>query len=284
MPTKILLKTMNHIQIFQNEQFGKVRVAMNESGEPLFCLTDVCKAVGLTNPSSVKARLDKVDVQLVDLHALKQNEGTIIGNSTANFITESGFYDVLLYSDAPQVKPFRKWVTNDVLPSIRKHGAYLTEQTLEKALLSPDYLIRLATQIKEERQKRIEAEDANKKLSEANTYQTRVIEGLTKQIPLAEMRQRIVQIVQKGGPQTVQANWRLLYQEFDKKYHKNLTARMNNGGYKNKLDVIENLDMMPQLYDLSCRLFESEYEELIESWGKTIRRASRERKTLNYKN
>lgn len=274
---------MNHIQIFQNEQFGKVRVTMNESGEPLFCLTDVCKAVGLTNPSSVKARLDKVDVQLVDLHALKQNEGTIIGNSTANFITESGFYDVLLYSDAPQVKPFRKWVTNDVLPSIRKHGAYLTEQTLEKALLSPDYLIRLATQIKEERQKRIEAEEANKKLSEANTYQTRVIEGLTKQIPLAEMRQRIVQIVQKGGPQTVQANWRLLYQEFDKKYHKNLTARMNNGGYKNKLDVIENLDMMPQLYDLSCRLFESECEELIEAWGKTIKRASRERKLLYYK-
>ena len=274
---------MNHIQIFQNEQFGKVRVTMNESGEPLFCLTDVCKAVGLTNTSSVKARLDKVDVQLVDLHALKQNEGTIIGNSTANFITESGFYDVLLYSDAPQVKPFRKWVTNDVLPSIRKHGAYLTEQTLEKALLSPDYLIRLATQIKEERQKRIEAEEANKKLSEANTYQTRVIEGLTKQIPLAEMRQRIVQIVQKGGPQTVQANWRLLYQEFDKKYHKNLTARMNNGGYKNKLDVIENLDMMPQLYDLSCRLFESECEELIEAWGKTIKRASRERKLLYYK-
>ena len=224
-----------------------------------------------------------MDVQLVDLHALKQNEGTIIGNSTANFITESGFYDVLLYSDAPQVKPFRKWVTNDVLPSIRKHGAYLTEQTLEKALLSPDYLIRLATQIKEERQKRIEAEEANKKLSEANTYQTRVIEGLTKQIPLAEMRQRIVQIVQKGGPQTVQANWRLLYQEFDKKYHKNLTARMNNGGYKNKLDVIENLDMMPQLYDLSCRLFESECEELIEAWGKTIKRASRERKLLYYK-
>lgn len=274
---------MNHIQIFQNEQFGKVRVAMNESGEPLFCLTDVCKAVGLTNPSSVKARLDKVDVQLVDLHALKQNEGTIIGNSTANFITESGFYDVLLYSDAPQVKPFRKWVTNDVLPSIRKHGTYMTEQTLEKALLSPDYLIRLATQIKEERQKRIEAEEANKQLSEANTYQTRVIEGLTKQIPLAEIRQRIVQIVQKGGPQTVRANWRLLYQEFDKKYHKNLTARMNNGGYKNKLDVIESLDMMPQLYDLACRLFESECEELIEAWGKTIKRASRERKLLYYK-
>ena len=153
-----LCKSMNNIQIFQNEQFGKVRIAMNESNEPLFCLADVCKVVGLTNPSSVKQRLDNEDVQVIDLHALKQNEGAITGNSMANFITESGFYDVLLYSDAPQVKPFRKWVTSEVLPSIRKHGAYMTQETLEKALTSPDFLIQLATNLKEEKQKRIEAE------------------------------------------------------------------------------------------------------------------------------
>ena len=149
-----LCKSMNNIQIFQNEQFGKVRIAMNESNEPLFCLADVCKVVGLTNPSSVKQRLDNEDVQVIDLHALKQNEGAITGNSMANFITESGFYDVLLYSDAPQVKPFRKWVTSEVLPSIRKHGAYMTQETLEKALTSPDFLIQLATNLKEEKQKR----------------------------------------------------------------------------------------------------------------------------------
>lgn len=71
-------------------------------------------------------------------------------------------YDVIIRSDSEKAKPFRKWITSEVLPSIRKHGAYMTEQTLEKALLSPDYLIRLATQMKEERQKRIEAEEANK--------------------------------------------------------------------------------------------------------------------------
>lgn len=148
---------MNSIQIFNNEQFGQIRIAMNESNEPLFCLADVCKVVGLTNPSSVKSRLEKEDLQLIDLHALKQNEGTITGNSTANFITESGFYDVLLYSDAPQVKPFRKWITSEALPSIRKHGVYMTNDTLEKALTSPDFLIQLATTLKEEKQKRIEA-------------------------------------------------------------------------------------------------------------------------------
>lgn len=96
---------MNTIKIFENEQFGKVRIAMNESDEPLFCLADVCKVVGLTNPSSVKSRLEEEDLQLIDLHALKQNEGTITGNSMANFITESGFYDVIIRSDSEKAKP-----------------------------------------------------------------------------------------------------------------------------------------------------------------------------------
>lgn len=87
---------MNNIRIFQNDQFGQVRIAMNENGEPLFCLADVCKSVELTNPSSVKSRLDEEDVQLIDLHALNYSEG--IGNTLANFITESGFYDVILDS------------------------------------------------------------------------------------------------------------------------------------------------------------------------------------------
>ena len=113
---------MIEIQIFKNENFGEVRVT-EVNGEPMFCLADVCKAIGLTNASSVKSRLDKEDVQVLDLHALNLAEGNI-GNTKANFITESGFYDVLLYSDAPQVKPFRKWVTSEVLPSIRKTGSY----------------------------------------------------------------------------------------------------------------------------------------------------------------
>ncbi|MEG1686027.1 MAG: phage antirepressor KilAC domain-containing protein [Bacteroides sp.] len=150
---------MNNLQIFNNEQFGQVRIATNENNEPLFCLADVCKVVGLQNPTSVKERLDKDDVQLIDLHALNYTEGSIIGNSIANFINESGFYDVLLQSSSVGVKPFRKWVTNEVLPTIRKHGAYMTEQTIEKALSSPDFLIQLATNLKEEKQKRIEAEN-----------------------------------------------------------------------------------------------------------------------------
>lgn len=143
---------MNNIQIFQNEQFGKVRIAMNESDEPLFCLADVCTVIGINNSRDVKNRLDKDDVGLIDtIDSLGRNQ-------QITFVTESGLYDTIIRSDSERAKPFRKWVTSEVLPSIRKHGAYMTNETLEKALASPDFLIQLATNLKEEKQKRIEAE------------------------------------------------------------------------------------------------------------------------------
>lgn len=144
-------KSMNKIQIFQNEQFGKVRIAMNENEEPLFCLADVCSVIGIANARNVKSRLDLEDVCQMDT----LTEG---GKQQVTFITESGLYDVIIRSDSEKAKPFRKWVTSEVLPSIRRHGAYMTQETLEKALTSPDFLIQLATNLKEEKRKRIEAE------------------------------------------------------------------------------------------------------------------------------
>ena len=158
------------IEIFKNEKFGEVRVA-GTSDEPLFCLADLCKAVDLKNPSSVKSRLDSDDVQLIDLHALRQNEGDIIGNSMANFVTESGFYDVILQSNSDKVKPFKHWVTSEVLPTIRKHGAYATDDTIDKIIANPDFGIKLLTELKEEREKRIESERQNAILMHVNkTY------------------------------------------------------------------------------------------------------------------
>lgn len=127
-----------NIKIFENPTFGSVRTISDENGEPLFCLADVCKAVELTNTTTVKKRLDAEDVQLIDLHALNYNGKQIIGNSKANFITESGFYDVLLESSSPKVKPFRRWVTHEVLPSIRRHGGYIMakEEETEEELLA----------------------------------------------------------------------------------------------------------------------------------------------------
>ncbi|MEG2720972.1 MAG: BRO family protein, partial [Oscillospiraceae bacterium] len=156
------------LQIFNNPQFGEVRVA-GTSEQPLFCLADLCRATELTNPSSVKSRLDSSDVQLVDLHALNSIEG--IGNSMANFITESGFYDVLLQSSSPKVKPFRKWVTSEVLPTIRKHGMYATTSTVEAMLSDPDTTIKILQSLKEERQQRQLAESKASLLEEVTREQ-----------------------------------------------------------------------------------------------------------------
>lgn len=137
--------------IFQNPQFGEIRTA-GTADNPMFCLADVCNAIGINNSRAVKNRLEDDDVSLIDTI---DNLGR---TQQVTFVTESGLYDVIIRSDSEQAKPFRKWVTSEVLPSIRKHGAYMTERTIEKALSEPDFLIRLATQLKEERQMRMEAE------------------------------------------------------------------------------------------------------------------------------
>lgn len=122
---------MNELQIFNNEEFGEVRtVLLND--EPMFCLADVCKALEISNPSKVAQRLDEDERTKLELGRAGET----------NFITESGLYAVILRSDKPNAKKFRKWVTSEVLPSIRKNGGYIAgqetlsdEELLSKALM-----------------------------------------------------------------------------------------------------------------------------------------------------
>lgn len=118
---------MDEIKVFKSEQFGEIRTA-GTIDDPLFCLADLCKALDIMNPSLVKRRLDEEDVQLIDLHALYLGKGRNNGNTKATFVTENGLYDVILRSESPKAKPFRKWVTHEVLPSIRKTGSYSIQQ------------------------------------------------------------------------------------------------------------------------------------------------------------
>ena len=134
---------MNELQIFNNEEFGSVRT-ITKDNEPWFCLVDICKALELTNSRIVAERLEEDERCKLDLH--RQGETW--------FVTESGLYAVILRSDKPNAKKFRKWVTGEVLPSIRKHGMYATEELLA----NPDLLIAVATELKEEREKRKELE------------------------------------------------------------------------------------------------------------------------------
>lgn len=132
----------------QTWNYGSSEIrTVEKDGEPWWVLADVCKVLEISNSRNVSSRLetDEKGVTLVD---------TLGGTQQMTIINESGLYAVILRSDKPQAKPFRKWVTNEVLPSIRKHGAYMTDHTLEQALTSPDFLIQLATQLKEEKEQR----------------------------------------------------------------------------------------------------------------------------------
>lgn len=150
---------MKGIEIFKNDRFGEVRVA-GTSENPLFCLADVCRVLEIKNPSDCKSRLKKDGIVLTEGVSKTTNQYGITTEQevTLTFINEQNLYKVIMRSDKPQAEPFQDWVCGEVLPSIRKHGAYMTNDTLEKALTSPDFLIQLATNLKEEQQKRIEAE------------------------------------------------------------------------------------------------------------------------------
>lgn len=181
---------------------------------------------------------------------------------------------------------FARWLSpqfaiwcNDRIKELLKYGMTATDATIENLLSDPDFAIRAFQQIKEERQKRIEAEEANKLLLEANTHQEQVIEGLVSEIPLADMRQRITQIVRKGSAGDIGKGYRLLYSEFNYKFHVNVFTRMNNALYKGSaMDYIEKeMNKLPDLYDLACKLFENTYEDLMKSWGKSAKRAEHQR-------
>lgn len=115
------------VQIFNNPQFGQIRTA-GTADNPLFCLADVCRALDLGNPSQVKSRLSD---------GVISNEGILdsLGRTQyVNFVNEDGLYDVILDSRKPEAKVFRKWVTGEVLPSIRKTGSYSIQNLSRKEL------------------------------------------------------------------------------------------------------------------------------------------------------
>lgn len=134
-----------------NYESSEIRtVQMN--GEPWFVGKDVADILEYTN--TAKAVRDHVD----DEDKLTERIVLSGQNREVIFINESGLYSLILSSKLPNAKKFKRWVTNEVLPSIRKHGAYMTDQTLERALTSPDFLIELATQLKAEQAQRKQLE------------------------------------------------------------------------------------------------------------------------------
>ncbi len=145
------MRGMNDLKVFNNLEFGAIRVFEREN-TPWFVGKDVADILGYQNGSrDINRHVDEEDRHKVMFFDGNQDKETII-------INESGLYSLILSSKMPNAKKFKHWVTSEVLPTIRKHGAYMTEETIEKAITSPDFLIKLATNLKEEKEKRLAAE------------------------------------------------------------------------------------------------------------------------------
>lgn len=151
------------VTVFNNEEFGEIRTVIIEN-EPMFCLSDVCKALGLTQPSKVKERLNEKGVSSIPTL-------TAGGEQKLLYINESNLYKTIFQSRKESAERFTGWVTDEVLPCIRKNGIYATDNVIDNILNNPDFGIELLNKLKEERAARIEAEKTNAILMHVNkTY------------------------------------------------------------------------------------------------------------------
>lgn len=137
---------MNSLQVFTNEDFGNIR-ALTIDSQPWFVAKDVCDALGLSNVGQAIVGLDEDEKDSITI-----DDGTP-GNPNKAIITEAGLYSLILRSRKPEAKRFKRWVTHEVLPSIRNHGVYATPQTIERMLADPDTMITTLKALKAERQR-----------------------------------------------------------------------------------------------------------------------------------
>lgn len=158
----------NEIQRFEFKG-ESLRALTNKAEEPWFVLKDCMSIIDLGNPTETVKMFDDDEfstTEVIDSIGRRQQ---------AYIISEPGLYRLVMRSRKPEAKEFQRWVTHEVLPSIRKHGAYMTQQTLDKALTSPDFLIQLATKLKEEQEKVKELEPKAQALDDFTNVEDRLL-------------------------------------------------------------------------------------------------------------
>ena len=184
---------MNDIQVFNSPQFGEVRTA-GTAQEPIFCAADICRALGYSNGR--KAISDHCDDGDVTKRDIIDNLGR---TQAATFVNESGLYSLIFGSKLESAKQFKKWVTSDVLPSIRKHGMYATEATVESMLNDPENAILMLQAYQRERKERLAAQQQVEKL-EAQAIEDKpkiiyadAVKGSTSSCLIGELAKMIAQ-------------------------------------------------------------------------------------------
>lgn len=138
----------NHLMIFESADFGRVRSVLKD-GAPWFVAVDVCKALGLNQVTRAMSRLDSDEGGLLEVPHPQNADKTI----EINAVSEAGLYHLILCSKKPEARAFKRWITHEVIPAIRKHGAYMTKSVLEQVLENPELVLLMAQRMLEEQRK-----------------------------------------------------------------------------------------------------------------------------------
>ena len=258
------------VTVFKNlvhPEFGNLRT-IEIDGEPWFVGKDVAAALGYTKErNALDKHVDKDD-------ALKRGVTDSMGRTQQmTIINESGLYSLILSSKLPSAKEFKHWVTSEVLPSIRKNGAYIRNQeNMTPAEIVARGLI-AAQKIIEEREKEIvHLNNRCGRLTQTIAEKQDVINAISRNVPAPTKRMMLNRVMRRRSPELAQSRWSYLYARFDEIYHKNVKIRMKNynaePGHRkcySILDFIEKvLNMLDELYDLAVKLFESDFTQLMQ--------------------
>ena len=258
------------VKVFKNPvhpEFGNLRT-IEIDGEPWFVGKDVAAALGYTKErNALDKHVDKDD-------ALKRGVTDSMGRTQQmTIINESGLYSLILSSKLPSAKEFKHWVTSEVLPSIRKNGAYIRNQeNMTPAEIVARGLI-AAQKICDVREKEIvHLNNRCGRLTQTIAEKQDVINAISRNVPAPTKRMMLNRVMRRRSPELAQSRWSYLYARFDEIYHKNVKIRMKNynaePGHRkcsSILDFIDNvLNMLDELYDLAVKLFESDFTQLMQ--------------------
>ena len=263
--SQLMLKIQNGIKVFENPIFGQIRMVMVDD-EPWFVAKDISDKLGYAQTSNMMKRIDDEDFKSSVLDGM---------NMKSLLINESGLYSAIIGSKLPSAKQFKHWVTSEVLPTIRKTGGYVNNDELFISTYLP-YADENTKLIFSQTLKTVrEQNETIKRQQKEIIHKEDVIIGLVEDIDLATKRQRITQIVRFGADGKYQERYSLLYGEFERKYHCNLKSRMEGCALKakvrNKMDYIDReMGMIPQLYEIACKLFENDVEKLKSEWESVV--------------
>lgn len=260
------------VTVFKNlvhPEFGELRTVKIDE-EPWFVGKDVAEALGYSNTSKAIITHVADEDKIIKMLPNSQN-GKTVGKTY--IINESGLYSLILSSKLPSAKEFKHWVTSEVLPSIRKNGAYIRNQeNMTPAEIVARGLI-AAQKIIEEREKEIvHLNNRCGRLTQTIAEKQDVINAISRNVPAPTKRMMLNRVMRRRSPELAQSRWSYLYARFDEIYHKNVKIRMKNynaePGHRkcsSILDFIDNvLNMLDELYDLAVKLFESDFTQLMQ--------------------